>query len=571
MVCYTHRMERKRNILEGKLPPPIGTSDWATFSQDSYCVDKTLLIKELVDKRTRVALFTRPRRFGKTSAMRMLRAFFEKGKTDTSHLFTNKEIWNVGEQYRALQGKFPVIYLTFKDHKGLTWEDAEADLICDMSTMVGEHLAAVESKWGSEEKRAQLIRIKKRLAPIGETAKSLGLLAEAIHAHHGVKPIILIDEYDQPISSASTYGYYDKMVAFMRTFLSGAMKDNVHVEMGIMTGVLRVAKEGILSGLNNLAVWTVFEPEFSEYFGFTEDEVRTMAEYYGVPEKMDEIKRWYDGYDFGGTEIYNPWSVLNYFARSCRPEAYWLDTSSNDLITELVRTYPHNVKETFEKLLRGEVAIVPMAKELGPYRDVLALPDTLYALLVAAGYLKVVSEVVDDRCAVRIPNREIERVFVSDIRRKMNRTLSVPSGAIADALLVQDAAALQKAIAVFLRESVSYFDTVTEGFFHGLTLGFLAILRDRFRVDSNAESGDGRFDVALTPCVDIYPGFIIEVKAADSEADDLDALAQTALEQIETKDYAAKMAGEFAARSLAQPIVKIGLAYFKKKVALAQA
>ncbi len=570
-VCYTCGMHAKRNIFEGKLPPPIGTSDWTTFSQDSYCVDKTLLIKELVDARTRVALFTRPRRFGKTSAMRMLRAFFEKDKTDTSYLFTDKKIWAAGESYRKLQGRFPVIYLTFKDHNALTWASAEGKLIRDVASEVGRHKAAVLSEWGDDDKCDQLIRVMKRAASIDEVAEALGLLAEAIHAYAGVKPIILIDEYDMPISSASTYGYYDPMVAFMRTFLSGAMKDNEHVEMGIMTGVLRVAKEGILSGLNNLAVWTVFEPEFSEHFGFTEDEVRTMAEYYGVPEKMDEIKRWYDGYDFDGTEIYNPWSVLNYFARNCRPEAYWLDTSSNDLITELVRTYPHDVKETFEKLLRGESAIVQMAKELGPYRDVLARKNTLYALLVSAGYLKVVKQFPNGRCAVQIPNHEISQVFVSDIESKINAALHVGTDAIVNALLACDAAALQKAIAAFLRESVSYFDTAAEGFFHGLTLGFLAVLRDRFRVDSNAESGDGRFDVALTPLVDIYPGFIIEVKAADSETDDLEALAQSALAQIETKDYAAKMAGEFAARNLAQPIVKIGLAYFKKKVALVQA
>ncbi len=564
-------MERTRNILEGKLPPPIGTSDWATFSQDSYCVDKTLLIKDIVDARTRVALFTRPRRFGKTSAMRMLRSFFEKDKTDTSYLFTDKKIWAAGEQYRALQGRFPVIYLTFKDHKGQTWESAANNLVYDVASEVGRHQAAVLSDWGTSADRDRLARIMREQASIDEVARGLGLLATAIHAHAGVRPIILIDEYDQPISSASTHGYYDPMVVFMRSFLSGAMKDNEHVEMGIMTGVLRVAKEGILSGLNNLAVWTVFDPEFSGHFGFTEDEVRTMAAYYGVPEKMDEIKRWYDGYDFGGTEIYNPWSVLNYFARNCRPAAYWLDTSSNDLITELVRTYPHDVKETFAKLLRGEDAPVRLAAELGPYRDVLNRRDTLYALLVSAGYLKVVARLEDGRYAVRIPNHEIAQVFISDIMAKLDAALPTQSDAIADALLARDTAGLQKAIAAFLRESVSYFDTATEGFFHGLTLGFLAILRDRFRVDSNAESGDGRFDVALTPLVDIYPGFIIEVKAADSEADDLDALAQSALAQIETKDYAAKMAGEFAARRLVQPIVKIGLAYFRKRVALVQA
>ncbi len=564
-------MERKRNILEGKLPPPIGTSDWATFSQNCYCVDKTLLIKDLVDRTTRVALFSRPRRFGKTSAMEMLRAFFEKTGTDTSYLFTDKKIWTAGERYQALQGKFPVIYLTFKDHKALTQVSAEGKLIRDVAAEVGRHRAAVLSDWDADVRRDRLVRIMKEAASIDEVAEALGLLAEAIHAHEGVKPIILIDEYDMPISSASTYGYYDPMVAFMRTFLSGAMKDNKHVEMGIMTGVLRVAKEGILSGLNNLAVWTVFEPEFSEYFGFTEDEVRTMAAYYGVPEKMEEIKRWYDGYDFGGTEIYNPWSVLNYFSCNCRPKPYWLDTSSNDLITELVRSYPHDVKETLVKLLRGERARVPMARELGPYRDVLSRADTLYALLVSAGYLKVMSEVENGRCLVQIPNHEIGHVFVTDILRKMEQGLLIPSGAIIDALLDRDAPGLQKAIAVFLRESVSYFDTATEGFFHGLTLGFLAILRDRFRVDSNAESGDGRFDVALTPLVDVYPGFIIEVKAADAETDDLEALAQTALKQIEVKEYAAKMAGEFAARNLSRPVVKIGLAYFKKCVALAQA
>ncbi len=561
-------MNGTRNILEGKLQPPIGTSDWATFSQKSYCVDKTLLIKELVDRDTSVALFTRPRRFGKTSVMRMLRAFFEKTDKDTSYLFTDKDIWEAGDRYRALQGKFPIIDLTFKDHKALTWEEAEGKLIRDVATEVGRHLASVRSDWGIEENRRQLVRVMKRQAPIDEVAEALGLLAEAIHAHRGVKPIILIDEYDMPISSASTYGYYDLMVAFMRTFLSGAMKDNRHVEMGIMTGVLRVAKEGILSGLNNLKVWTVFEPEFSEYFGFTEDEVRMMTEYYGVPEKIEEIRRWYDGYCFGGREMYNPWSVLNYFSCNCRPEAYWLDTSSNDLITELVRTYPHDVKETFEKLLREESPRVQMARELGPYRDVVNRKDTLYALLVSAGYLKVVGPMEEGKCAVRIPNREIAQVFISDIRSKINAALHVGTDAIVDALLDRDAPGLQKAIAAFLQESVSYFDTAAEGFFHGLTLGFLAILRDRFRVDSNAESGEGRFDIALTPRTGIFPGFVIEVKAARSETDDLDALAQAGLGQIDARDYTAKMRAEFSANGYTQPVVTISLAYHKKRVAL---
>ncbi len=561
-------MNGTRNILEGKLQPPIGTSDWATFSQKSYCVDKTLLIKELVDRDASVALFTRPRRFGKTSALEMLRTFFEKTDVDTSYLFADKKIWEAGDKYRVLQGKYPVIYLTFKEHKAQTWSSAEGKLIRDVAAEVGRQRESVLSDWDTDVRRDQLARVMKRAASIDEVAEALGLLAEAVHFHHGVKPIILIDEYDMPITSAQTEDYYGHMVAFMRTFLSGAMKDNKHVEMGIMTGVTRVAKEGILSGLNNLDVWTVFDPEFSECFGFTEDEVRSMVEYYGVPEKMAEIKDWYDGYDFGGREVYNPWSVLKYISRNCRPEAYWLDTSSNDLITKLIRTYPHDVKETLERLLRGESPRVPMARELGPYNEVLSQPDTLYALLVSAGYLKVVSEIENGRCAVAIPNREIAQVFVSDIIRKMNQVLVRQTGAVADALLDVDPVGLQKAIAAFLKESVSYFDTATEGFFHGLTLGFLAILRDRFRVDSNAESGDGHFDIALTPRTNIFPGFVIEVTAAKDDADDLDALAQAGLDQIDAKDYTTKMRAEFAANGYTQPIVTLSLAYRKKRVAL---
>ena len=269
-----------------RLPPPVGTSDWATFSRDSYCVDKTLMIKELIDTKTRVALFTHPRRFGKTTAMKMIREFYDGDAT----LFEDKLIWAAGEKYRKEQGLHPVIYLTFKDHKSNCWEDALYDLKSTMGSECYRHEAAIGTDAIDPLKRKQLASVANREATPKELAESLGFLAEAIHAHWKVKPVILIDEYDQPISSASTFGYYDKMCSFMRMFLSGALKDNAHVEMGLMTGVLRVAKEGILSGLNNPDVYTVFTPAFSEYFGFTEDEVRGMAEYYGVPEKMDEIQ-----------------------------------------------------------------------------------------------------------------------------------------------------------------------------------------------------------------------------------------------------------------------------------------
>ena len=392
-----------------RLPLPVGTSDWATFSRDSYCVDKTLMLKELIDAKTRVALFTRPRRFGKTTAMRMIRAFYE----GDASLFEDKQIWAAGEQYRAEQGAHPVIFLTFKDVKQLTAEEAFEKLTGDIIAEVCRFRADVEGEWGDGIKKEKLLRVMHVNGSRLEVAESLGLLAEAIHAHTGKKPVVLIDEYDQPITTASVNGFYDEMCTFMCVFLSGVLKDNEHCHMGLMTGVLRVAKEGILSGLNNLNVWTVFDEQFSQYFGFTEDEVATMAKYYGAADKMPEIKRWYDGYDFAGREIYNPWSVLQYFNRNCKPDAYWLDTSSNDIITEIVRDLPHDMVKTLEALLRGETPWVPMAKDLGPYRDIRRNKPALYALLVSSGYLKVASSIQKGGCAVAIPNYEIAQVFAS--------------------------------------------------------------------------------------------------------------------------------------------------------------
>ena len=541
------------------LPPPVGTSDWARFSRTSYCVDKTLILKDLIDAESTVVLFTRPQRFGKTTMLKMIRAFYE----GEAALFHDTKIWAAGEKYQSEQGKHPVIFLSFKDIKQTTVEEAFARLAAVIGDEVARFSECIENGWGDGAKKRSLRRVMNREGTKDELSESLGLLSEAVHAFTKKLPVILIDEYDQPITSASTHGYYDEMCTFMRVFLSGALKDNEHCHIGIMTGVLRVAKEGILSGLNNPKVWTVFESEYSQYFGFTEEEVAEMARYYGAEDKMPEIKSWYDGYDFGGTEIYNPWSVLRYFDCHCRPDAYWLDTSSNDLITAIVRDLPHDMVRTLEALLRDETPRVQMAKELGPYKDILARKSTLYALLVSAGYLKVASPLEEGMCAVAIPNHELSLVFVNDIKAKINMGLAVGTDDIVGALLDRDADALRKAIAAFLLESVSYFDAAAEGFFHGLTLGFLAILRKRFRVLSNVESGEGRFDIALKPLVEPFPAFIIEVKAADSASDDLKALARDARTQIDGKKYDTT----FRAEGITD-IEKIGLAYFKDKVEL---
>ena len=562
----------RKTCISGKLPPPVGTSEWETFSQDSFCVDKTRMIKEIVDLKTRVALFTRPRRFGKTTALKMIRAFFEKrmdekGKpVDTSYLFKDKKIWAAGETYRKLQGRFPIVYLSFKDHKATSWEVAFEVMMRDVGAEISRHWASVENGWGDGPMKDQMRRIVNRTASFVDLTASLGYLAEAIHAHWKVKPIILIDEYDQPISSASTYGYYDQMCSFMRVFLSSALKDNAHVEMGLMTGVLRVAKEGILSGLNNPDVYTVFTPAFSEYFGFTEDEVADMAAYYGVPEKMTEIKAWYDGYDFGGTEIYNPWSVLNYFKQNCRTAPYWLDTSSNDLITEIVSTYPHDTAKTLEGLLKGESPRVRMAAELGPYKFVRNRADTLYALLLSAGYVKAVSPIESGTCRIAIPNRELETVFVTDVLSKLSGDFSLDRvNGVAFALIDGDVEMFRRELERFLLESTSYFDASAEGFYHGLVLGLLAILRPAYRVKSNGESGEGRYDLMLRPVRTGYPGYVIEIKAARRKNANLKNLAAAALRQIRKHAYRAELEAEGCGE-----IVSLGLAFRGKKAVLSK-
>ena len=562
---------RERDFRYGKLPLPVGKSDWEEVAGHCYCVDKTLLMRDLLATRAGVALFMRPRRFGKTTAMQMLKCFFEKrgeGEPDVRHLFESRAIAKCdrAEEWMSHQGKYPVIYLTFKDHKALTWEEAFERMSIDIGNEFKRHLDCIESLPPGKE-REDFVDICERRASPARLGESLGFLARALHVHSKVQPIVLIDEYDMPVTSASTNGYYTEMVAFMRTFLSGAMKDNNHVKMGVMTGVLRVAKEGMLSGLNNLKVYTVFDESFSEYFGFTADEVEEMARYYGREDKLPEIRSWYDGYVFGGREMYNPWSVLYYFDANCKPGPYWLDTSSNDIINELVEKLPFDMVNTLEAVLKGEKPYVPMATELGPYQFIRENPATLYALLVSAGYLKPASGIDGGFCSVAIPNRELEQVFVNDIAnnfRKAAGFVGAPNE-IGAALAARNVEAFRGCIDRFLVESASYFDTSSESFYHGLVLGMLAVMRSVYVVTSNRESGYGRFDIMLKPRAEHrdFPAVIIEVKAAKDASEDLDALAAEARRQIDEKNYAASLEAEGIT-----DILKFGYAFFAKKSAI---
>jgi hypothetical protein len=555
------------------LPKPVGRSDWEYIAQNSYCVDKTLFIKDLVDVDAGTALFTRPRRFGKTTNLQMLKCFFEKrgpDEPDLRPLFACRAIGKLpnAAKYMDRQGGAPVIYLTFKDHKALTWESAQRKLWADIGDEISRH-GGVGASLAEPEEREKYARIKSRQTTTEELADSLGLLAKALHLHYKVKPYVLIDEYDSPVTTASTNGYYREMVAFMRMFLSGALKDNNHVEMGIMTGVLRVAKEGMLSGLNNLRVYTVFDEPFSQYFGFTPEEVEEMARYYGHEDKLPEIRDWYDGYVFGSREMYNPWSVLYYFDNNCVPGPYWLDTSSNDIIAEMVETLPFDMAKTLESLMKGQTPAVPMAKELGPYHLIRDTPQTLYALLVSAGYLKPEGAVENARCKVAIPNREIKFVFSNDILSKLRKASksSEAENELENSLFNRDAEAFRQYVEEFLVESASYFDTSAESFYHGLVLGMLSFMRDTYVISSNRESGYGRFDIMLKPRPDHrdFPAVVIEVKAAKDDAEDLDALAAEARRQIDEKDYAASLEAEGVT-----DILKFGYAFRNKRGAIAK-
>jgi hypothetical protein len=295
-------------------------------------VDKTLMIKEFLDERPQVALFTRPRRFGKTLNMDMLRTFFEKTNEDTSVYFRDKAIWKQGEKYQAYQGKYPVIFLSFKDVKCETWQETLQKLAEIIGSEFARHTELLTTEACNDVDKASFRRVMERAASDVELSGALLTLTRMLHEHHKIAPVIIIDEYDTPIQQGHTRDFYDQVILFMRNLFSGGLKDNSHVTFGFLTGILRVAKESIFSGLNNLSVYSIMDDSFSEYFGFTHDEVKQMAAYYGAGGNYSELCEWYDGYRFGESDIFNPWSVINYFQRKCKLQAYWVSTSSNDVI-----------------------------------------------------------------------------------------------------------------------------------------------------------------------------------------------------------------------------------------------
>lgn len=536
---------------------PIGVSDFKLATTGYYYVDKTLMIRDFLDKKPMVSLFTRPRRFGKTLNMDMLRVFFEKTNKDTSVYFKDKQIWQCGNYYTKHQGQYPVIFLTFKDIKSMTWEETFQKIRRLISLEFIRHNELETSSVLTSYEKEQYHLLAGDTGDEVDCQMGLQLLSLLLHKHYGRECIIIIDEYDTPIQQGHTCNFYPEIVNFMRNFFSGGLKDNPHLAFGFLTGILRVAKESIFSGMNNLKTYSILDDGYSSYFGFTEKEVKDMLRYYGKDDKYNELSEWYDGYRFGNTEIFNPWSVINYISDNCFPKAFWQSTGSNEIIGEIIQTATPEITKDLYKLLCGE-KIAAYIDTGVIYPEVQNNPYSIYSFLLVAGYLKVANIYPQSdgnfMCDVAIPNKEITFVYEKEVLNRTNQNSLAIS--ISQAIFSKDTQKLQALLEDFMVKSISSIDGANEGFYHGMMLGLCAILGNRYKIRSNRESGLGRFDIQLMPLTKGMPGFIFEFKHTKDEHTDLSALADSALQQIEAKKYDTELRDNGV-----NSIIRIGIAF----------
>lgn len=568
----SYKFSHTLNKIE-TLPLPVGVSNYKELIDNYYYVDKTLMIKEFIDTRPKVSLFTRPRRFGKTLTMDMLKTFFEISETDQSKYFKNMKIWNCGEKYRKEFGKYPVISVSFKDIKFPVWKQA-LEAIRDVIAMEYQrHIYLLDSNKCNEYDKNYFRSVAEgSVSDVGLTS-AFRNLSKMLTNHYDKPAIIMIDEYDTPIQQGYTDNYYDQVIGFMRNLLSGAFKDNDNLSFGFMTGILRVAKESIFSGLNNLTIHSVLDKKYSEYFGFTPFEVEEICKYYDVSDKYEEICEWYDGYHFGNMDIFNPWSVINYFYNDCFPKAYWQSTGDNSIIRQIVAEADDETSDNLRKLMQNQT-ISSYVDTSVIYPEIKSNPSTIYSFLLAAGYLKTVrtDELHDGNsvCEVAIPNKEIFYVYEKEILSALSDIIPQSTAiAVQQAILKQDITKIQENIQEFLITTISSFDYAYENFYHGLFLGICAVMNNLYHVDSNKESGHGRYDIQLKPYNKKLPGIIIELKVLKNGinekdlSEELEKAANEALAQIDREQYITEMRHEGITR-----FFKIGIAFYKKHVKL---
>jgi Predicted AAA-ATPase/PD-(D/E)XK nuclease superfamily len=531
-------------------PIAIGIDDFRKLREQGLeYVDKSHLIREVLDQSAEAILLPRPRRFGKTLNLSMLRYFFAKRDEDLSPLFADLSIWQAGDAYRAHFQRYPVVFLTFKDVKAERWDLAWAAIQRKIAALFNEHRDLLTDGHLSEREARDFQAVLDGTAGRAVHESALLDLCSALHRRHGERVVILIDEYDEPIHMGHVRGYATEVVAFFRAFLGAGLKGNIHLQRAVLTGILRVAKESIFSGLNNLAVYSLLRPEFATCFGFTEPEVARLLAEAGSADLLDSVRSYYNGYVFGGTSVYNPWSILNFIAsRDKLLRAYWVSTSSNDLIRDTLQRHALRIEPAIEALLEGG-SIEQRLDENVALDDLGKRESALWSLLVLAGYLRaepadgVPGEVPPYRLS--IPNREVREVYTSTFQDWLAQRLG-DTGDVAEltrALLEGDAEALEEQLQAFTTNLLSYHDTRLrpEQVYHAFVIGLLATLEPDYRVRSNRESGTGRPDVIILPTRPGRPGVILELKVAKPGKKTPEKALAEGLEQIRTNDYGAEL------------------------------
>ena len=552
---------------------PIGLSDFKELIEDGYYyVDKSLFIKEILDNGSKSLLLPRPRRFGKTLNLSMLRYFYEKSVEDTSVLFQHLNIWQQGEVYTREQGLRPVIFLTFKDVKCDNWQKCFEHLQFVISEEFSRHrylLSAPSLLTVDEQNRYQAILSLTASEAMFEN--SVKQLSAWLHQYHGQKAVILIDEYDTPIQGGYMNGYYEQVIGFMRNMLSGALKDNSHLEKGVLTGILRVAKESIFSGLNNLEVCSLLAPEFSTSFGLLEDEVEALLHEYEIGSDLDLVKQWYNGYMFGDTVIYNPWSILNYVKKwKTGFQPFWVNTSDNDLIRQIISRSGASVKQELETLLLGG-RIEKTVDDNVVFREIEHSPETIWSFLLMSGYLKIEGKKLVEGIVygkLIIPNKEVAYLYRQIILGWFNQSIHNDNyQMMLKSLVTGDLDLFEVIFRDFVMKSFSYFDTAqeqSEKVYHAFVLGLLLGLSDAYEVKSNRESGYGRYDVMLIPKDPTQLGIVIEFKKAGAlKKESLEEAAVDALAQIEQMKYTQ----ELADRGITN-VIQLGIAFQGKALCM---
>ena len=555
-------------MQERERPMPIGVDDFRELVTKKYCfVDKTRFIKEMIDSHSKVTLITRPRRFGKTLNLSMLRYFFTlENRERNRELFAGLDIERAGEEYMREQGSRPVVFLSLKDVQARDF----AGVLEKLSELMGQIYDRAgylqESEALSPQEKKYFVSVLDEECTPGKLQSALANLTKSLKKHHGREAVVLLDEYDAPIIMAWERGYYDECIDFMRGFLSSVLKSNEALDFAVLTGVTRVSKESIFSGLNNLRVCSVLSERYSDIFGFTQEEADHLLAMCGLEEKSGDLKKWYDGYIFGSSEIYNPWSVISFIDNDCKFQPYWLNTSGNSILKALLARIDARKETDLMGLLEGKALSIPVRENI-VYADLNSDRNTLYMMLLTSGYLKAVKSWKDERsrdwAALQIPNLEISCAYEDEILENI-----VPhQGQIVlmdlmGAMTEGRAEDFAKFLSELLRDFVSFHDSGhnPEGFYHGLLLGLSVWLEGRYRVESNKESGYGRFDIAFFPLKDNLPGVVLELKVVKEE-EEMESAAKAALSQIEAKEYLAEMFRQGVTESW-----KYGIAFCGKKV-----